>query len=599
MASLKRLILILALLVPLCALAEEDRAVLHLPKDMLGKPMLFGSRVVSVNRPWGKVFADGQRNPRPVVMHFEWERDSMILLRPHRPRVNSPYSHINKKANVSPMSFRIAEETDTEYVLNILPLFSTYPRVVSAIPPKMLPGRAREYEILNIRETDRYFQVTGHYVYDDGLDVTAACYLVFLRETAMATKKLDFEKVAYNTVDLRMPGGGKVQLPHHWNLNPDTKLHFYVDRAFPEEWFPYIKEGLEDWNKAFHKIGYGDVIQVHPAGDSLDTTSPLTNMVRYMDIDEANAKGDVLIDPRSGEILQADILWWRNVLQLLCDWRYVQTGHADPEARRREYPIEMLGPMIRYAMCHEMGHALGLGHNMGASWAYTPAQLHDPAFTAEYGTSASVMDYARFNHFATAADVAAGVNLMPPRLGPYDYYAIACGYSDPKSWPIEYCYFAPFISAAISPDPSSQSETLSNDLLLSSRTGVDNCRALLKLDGIDEERTSVLSKNYYRYILLAMSNIGGCVKDVPVEPKLQHRTLDFVMEALATVPPELADPNQQQRLLSELDGNFLPKRIQESCGDKELKRYYRRLNCLKKRYNKQFTNTTNYVKNNR
>ena len=320
------------------------------------------------------------------------------------------------------------------------------------------------------------------------------------------------------------------------------------------------------------------MLAVHPEPEGLDTTSPLVNMVRYMDVEESNAKGDVLIDPRSGEILQGDILWWKNVVELLKDWRYVQTGVADPAARQADLPMEILGPMIRHAVCHEMGHVLGLNHNMGASWAYPADSLRSPSFTRKYGTTASVMDYARYNHLASAADVRAGVALLPPRLGPYDFYAIACGYGvGPAPEPGPFCYYAPMISAAISPDPSSQPESLGNDLLRSSEAGIRNCRALLDLDGLTPKRLDLLRKSYYRYVSLALSNIGGAVAGEPVDEKTRNRTLKFVFDALDGVPAQLQDERDEQRILNELVGHFLPERILRTCGEKSLQRYEREL----------------------
>ena len=548
--------------------------VLSVPKDKVGTPVLFGSRIVEVNRPHGKVFAAGQRNPRPQVMLFQ-RQDSVLVLVPDLPPRG-------RRGGIRPVVFPIVEETADAYAIALEPLFSTYPEDISAIPPKMLPGPAVEHELACPPPARDYLQVNGRYVYQDGLDVSVAFYLLWLREKPLPPIDLDPTKVGYNHVEGRFPDG-RFQ---RWDLTDGRVIDFYVDKAFPEEWYPYIKEGIEDWNQAFRAIGLGDVLRVLPEPEGLDTTSPLVNMVRYMDVEESNAKGDVLIDPRSGEILQGDILWWKNVVDLIEGWRYVQTGASDPRARELHYPMEMLGPMIRHAVCHEMGHVLGLNHNMGASWAYPADSLRDPSFTQKYGTSASVMDYARYNHLATAKDVKAGVALLPPRLGPYDYYAIACGYGpDPGLEPGPYCYYAPMISAAISPDPSAQPESLGNDLLRSSRAGVDNCRALLSLDGLTPEREALLRKSYYRYISLSLSNIGGAVQGQPVPRKVRRKTLAFVMEALAQVPPQLADPSREQAIRSELMGNFLPKRLLETAGQKELDDYYRQLKRLQRKYN--------------
>ena len=551
-------------------------ATLHLPKDQVGTPLLAGSRIVEVNRDGGKVFGSGQRNLVPVLMQFDPAKRGFLSLHPtgyRSPRGLQWRGRGARFRHEKPFRIPVKAETDSSYLIDIEGFFSTYPELLSAIPPKELPGRAIEHEILQVQQTPRYLEVTARYRYAEGLEVTAACWLVFLREEPLPARRVDPDKAGYNGVDFRRPEGGRVQLSHRWDLSGGKTIDFYVDKAFPKEWYPYIREGIEDWNKAFERIGLGEVIRVHPEPESLDRNSPLVNMVRYMDLEEANAKGDVLVDPRSGEILQGDILWWKNVLERLCEWRYLQTGAADPAARLEQYPIEMLGAMIRYSICHEMGHVLGLSHNMGASWAYPADSLRSPSFTKDYGTAASVMDYARFNHLATADDVAAGVSLLPPRLGPYDYYAIALGYGETEPWPDAYCYFAPFYAAAISPDPSAQPESLGNDLLRSSEAGLRNCRELLGLDGLTEKRLDLLRHQYYRYVTLALSNIGGTVCGVPVDEKTRNQTLRFVFEALDSVPEALKDDGEKERILTELTGNFLPKRIRETCGEKSLKRY--------------------------
>jgi hypothetical protein len=546
---------------------------LYVPKDKLDTPVLYGSRIVEVNRPHGKVFAPGQRNPRPQVMKFVRQDSCLVLVPDLPPR--------GRRMDVRPVVFPIVEETADAFAIGLDPHFATYPEEISAIPPKMLPGPAVSHDLTCPPPSRDYLQVNGHYVYRDGLEVSIAVYLLWLREKPLPPIDLDPRKVGYNHVEGRFPDG-RFQ---RWDLTGGRTVDFYVDKAFPQEWYPYIREGIEDWNQAFRALGLGDVLRVHPEPEGLDTASPLVNMVRYMDVEESNAKGDVLIDPRSGEILQGDILWWKNVADLIRGWRYVQTGAADPEARQEDYPLEMLGPMIRHAVCHEMGHVLGLNHNMGASWAYPADSLRDVRFTRRYGTTASVMDYARYNHLATAKDVKAGVSLLPPRLGPYDYYAIACGYgSDPHLEPGPYCYYAPMISAAISPDPSAQPESLGDDLLRSSRAGVDNCRALLTLDGLTPERQELLKKYYYRYISLVLSNIGGLTQGQPVSRKVRRKTLSFVVEALARVPAELSDPVQERAILGELTGNFLPKRLLETAGQKELDDYYRHLRRLQKKH---------------
>ena len=580
---MKRFAVLLAFIFACLCLRAGEAVTLRVPKDKIGKPVLMGSRIVSVNKSYGKVFAPGQRSPFSVTSRFELSGSGELLFK-NRPREAPNIIRIPRGRPLQDLVFPILEESEDAYVVSLEKAFFTYPEMVSLVPPKMLGGNAVEYNLIKTECTDEYLQVTGEYRYASGLKICANCFFLYLNENPVRGRYVNPNIVGYtnlfNNKDESLP-------VLTWKLYKGRVIRFYVDKAFPPEWFPYIKEGIEDWNKAFVQIGLGNVLEVlpEPDDDSFDPYSPLVNMVRFVDVEESNAKGDVLFDSRNGEILQADILWWKNVVKLLCGWRYVQTGAADPAARQLEYPIEMLGPMIRHAVCHEMGHALGLNHNMGASWAYPSAALRCPSFTRKYGTVASVMDYARYNHLATAADVKSGVQLLPPRLGPYDYYAIAAGYGSGDAVPGKYCYYAPFISAAISPDPSSQAETLGNDLLSSSAAGVRNCRALLKLDGLTPERLELLRKQYYHYIWLSLSNIGGVVQGKPVSRSVCNKTLTFVFSSLSSVPTQLIDKKAEKRILDELEGNFLPKRIEENKGMYELELYYERINTLKQKYN--------------
>lgn len=570
-----RFLIILFLICSLQSFAVE-KAVMHLPYDKMDSPVLFGSRIVDVNRPNGKVYAQGQHNAFPVLMNIEQTPDGFIIFSPDRSAEVAQFGRSRKHGH--PIRFKIMQTMkDGSFLLDVSNYFATYPSQISVVPAHDLEKEVQiASNILHVMQTPEYLEVLARYTYASGLEVTAACYMIFLSKRPMKGEKLDPTKVGYN---------GK-QYSQRWNLSRrGSAIHFYVDKAFPKEWYPYIKEGIEDWNKAFEAAGLGKVIYVHPEYAGMDRYSPLVNMVRYMDVNEANAKGDVLVDPRSGEILQGDILWWKNVTDLIKDWRYLQTGASDPAARLEKYSIKDLGPMIRYSVCHEMGHVLGLSHNMGGSWAYPIDSLRSPSFTKKYGTTASVMDYARYNHIATADDVAAGVSLLPPRLGPYDYYAIQCGYGFKKQKPGEYCYFAPMISAAISPDPSSQSESLGNDLLASSAAGIRNCKRLLNLNGLTPRRRNLVSKQYYRYLWLAMSNIGGSVNGVPVPEDKQARTMAFVFADLSSVPPEIYNKEQEDIILAEFEGNFLPKRVKETLGEKGLRRYNTRLKGLKRKYN--------------
>ena len=607
---------------------------LALPKDKLNGPVLFTSRLLESNRTHGKVFAPGQRSPLPVLMTFSRKDSASVTLRLLDYRSPQGYRCKRPKIPCPPISFPLLRESADSLWLDVSGYFSTYPQIVSVVPRKFLKDAADSVEFLGIRTRQDYMQLVTRYHYPGGMVLKVASSFLFLDREAMTVRQVDARKVGYNYAEFIDSSGRLVRGIRKWNFAEGRPLVFYVDSACPAPWFPYIKEGIEDWNKALEKAGVTVRIVVAPEPErSLALRrDPLANWVQMMPVDEPNAKGDVLFDPRSGEILQADILIWKGLPRLLSDWRYVQTGAADPVARQDSLPIEVLGPMLRYSICHEMGHVLGLSHNMGASYAYRSASLRNPAFTRRYGTCASVMDYARFNHLATAADVKRGVYLLPPRLGPYDEYAIAWGYGPDTAaavqhsaaasssaiavspatsasvsasytayagpdarFPYEptpgpYCYFAPNQSGPISPDPSALPDALGDDLLASSKAALTNCRALLTLDGLTGHRTQLLRRYYYRSIYLTLSHIGGVIDGKPVGESLQRRTLDFIFRQLVTVPPVLRDERLQQQILDELDGNFLPRRIYENGGDPALQRYRRHLTRLHKRWPQlQFT----------
>jgi len=160
-------------------------------------------------------------------------------------------------------------------------------------------------------------------------------------------------------------------------------------------------------------------------------------VIRYVTTDIQNAMGPHVHDPRTGEILESDIIWYHNVMNLLRNWYLIQTAAVNPEARTPKFKKEVMGELIRFVSAHEVGHTLGLPHNMGSSAAYTVKQLRSPGFVQENGTAPSIMDYARFNYVAQPEDKGAGLH---PKIGPYDFHSIEYGYKpmpEVDSWQAE------------------------------------------------------------------------------------------------------------------------------------------------------------------
>ncbi|WP_435415376.1 zinc-dependent metalloprotease [Polaribacter aestuariivivens] len=366
-------------------------------------------------------------------------------------------------------------------------------------------------------------------------------------------------------------------------VEPKKQIVYYVDRATPEEWVPYIIQGVNDWQVAFEAAGFKNAIigKRAPTKEEDPEYSPEDvrySVIRYLASPIPNANGPHVSDPRSGEILESDINWYHNVMTLLHNWFFIQTAAINPDARSKNFKTETMGRLIRFVSSHELGHTLGLPHNMGSSVAYPVDSLRSATFTAKYGTAPSIMDYARFNYIAQPEDK--GVSLMP-NVGIYDKYAIAWGYrpildktaeeekSILDSWILEHAgdpmYRFGHQQAAGVVDPSSQTEDLGDDAMKASMYGIKNLKRILpKL----EEWTSEKGENYdelssmygqligqfNRYMGHVSANIGGVYEYYKttdqegavythVDKAKQKEALQFVIDELFKTPEWMLDEN--------------------------------------------------------
>ncbi|MFB9108565.1 zinc-dependent metalloprotease [Flavobacterium gyeonganense] len=353
---------------------------------------------------------------------------------------------------------------------------------------------------------------------------------------------------------------------------PKKPIVYYIDPSTPKQWRKYIIDGVHDWQTAFEKAGFKNaIIAKEPTENDLDfdVDDVRYSVITYAASPKSNAMGPSVVDPRSGEIIEADIIWWHNVMTSLQSWMRIQTGPIDPKARANTFSNEHMGEAVRFASSHEVGHTFGLKHNMGSSFAYDVESLRSKEFTAKMGgTAPSIMDYARYNYVAQPED---SVTVITPKIGEYDKYAIEWGYrwyppnenetvklntliAKHQNDPV---YFYGEQQGEVI-DPRSQSEDLGNDAVKASEYGLKNLKRVV--DNIlswtyDKDQPYYETGKLYigaigqwqMYNRHVMNNIGGIYLNptvhgdnkqsyVPVPAAMQKKAADYLVKNVLTIP---------------------------------------------------------------
>lgn len=378
-------------------------------------------------------------------------------------------------------------------------------------------------------------------------------------------------------------------------VEPIKPIIYYIDPATPKKWVPFLIEGVNDWNIAFEKAGWKNAIQGKewPNDSTMSLEDARFSVIRYFASDIENAYGPQVHDPRSGEILESHVGWYHNVMSLVHDWYMVQTAAVDPAARKMHFNDTLMGNLIRFVSSHEIGHTLGLRHNMGSSSKTPVEKLRDKTWVEANGHSASIMDYARFNYVAQPEDKINQSGLFP-RIGDYDKWAIQWGYTytgendaqaDRKinnKWIIDNLAKNPriwFGGEGRNDDPRAQTEDLGDNSMLASEYGIKNLKRIVvnlpewtKEEGDRYENLSQMYGQvvgqFNRYMGHVLKNIGGVQEtfksveekgDVytPTPVATQKQAMQFLHTQLFNTPKWLLDMNVLNKITNPVSNERL------------------------------------------
>lgn len=554
----------------------EDKWYYEVPDSLLGRYFLAVTRYTSVPQNFGK-FSGEEVNEATV--YFEKRDAKTLLLRAYvlsqLADEKDNISRTLKASTTDPIvaSFKVIEKNPKKglYLVEVTPLFKNDNNLVS------LPNTLSQSMKLGGLQGDRTFIDTMK-VYPTNIEIaTTRTYstsaattpasqsgsvtlglntsMVILPKIPMR-KRLWDERVGYFTERItyfndEQHKTDREEIIARYRLVPkDVKKYlrgelvepvkpivYYIDPATPKKWVPYLIAGINDWNVAFEAAGFKHAIigKEWPGDSTMSVDDARFCMLRYLPAEIENAYGPHIVDPRSGEIIESHICWYHNVMNLLTKWYMTQCGPLDKRAQTMKFDDKLMGELIRFVSSHEVGHTLGLRHNMGASSETPVEKLRDKAWVEAHGHTVSIMDYARFNYVAQPEDHISEKGLFP-RINDYDKWAIKWGYQyrpefkdelqekkqlmtettevlkkNPRLW---------FGGEGYGPDPRSQTEDLGDDNVKASEYGIKNLKRVIaglptwahqdndQYDDLKEMYASVRDQ-FQRYLNHVLKNLGG------------------------------------------------------------------------------------------
>ena len=452
-----------------------DRVFYEIPSDKLGREFLWVSQIARTTLGAGY---GGQSAGNRVV---KWERrgDRILLRAVSYDVIADPAAPIAKAvdaANNNPiiMAFNVEAEKEGNPVIDVTRLFTTDVTEFSGrtrVGARSFDGsrsfvdRAVSFPgNIEVQATHTYNNPPaeagargrgapppgggrGRATLRPGSHSVVMHYsMVLLPETPMQPRLFDERvgyfstaKIDYSVDEHRAPRRRYIT---RWRLEkkdpkaelsePVKPIVYYIDPATPKKWIPYLKAGVESWQPAFEAAGFRNAVIAKDAptpeeDPDWSAEDARYSVIRWLPSTTENASGPHVHDPRSGEILETDIQFYHNVMNLARNWYFVQVGALDPRAQQLPLPDDLMGKLVQYVAAHEVGHTLGFQHNMKASSMYTLAQVRDPKWVKENGHTPTLMDYSRFNYVAQPED-RIDVEDLIPKIGPYDKWATMWGY---------------------------------------------------------------------------------------------------------------------------------------------------------------------------
>lgn len=608
----------------------KDKNYFEIPDSLLNKEILITSRISGFVKNLNFGGAGVESRPQQVI---RWEKkDDKILLRSVSfksiANFEDPIAISVKNNNFEPVimifDIKTHSKDSTSFVIDIEPLFTTDIDMIGA----MSNDQRKQFGIKSLDSKRSFIQemksfpenifvkhvltYSGSTLPDNQMTGTLSVEMtqsfVLLPKDPMVPRLYD-PRVSYFSIQQTdysadAQKASNRRIINRWRLEPKPEdmdkyfngelvepvkpIVYYIDPATPEKWRPYLKRGVTDWLPAFEAAGFKNAIfakdppskEEDPDWDPEDVRN---SVIRYVSTDIQNAMGPHVHDPRTGEIIESDIIWYHNVMNLLRNWFFVQTAAINPEARSPKFRDETMGRLIRFVAAHEVGHTLGLPHNFGSSSAYPVDSLRSPQFTHTMGTAPSIMDYARFNYVAQPEDGPVG---LMPEVGPYDKWSIEFGYrliKDIKTPEAERPIINNWIKEKAGDpiyrfgrqrgfpgDPTAQSEDLGDDAVKASTLGIKNLKRIVPnliewtsedTKGFEElkELYENIIGQYNRYIGHVTANIGGVyeyyktsdeneVMYTHVSQNKQKEALKFLIDQVYTTPKWIIDPKILNRI---------------------------------------------------